>query len=110
MTLAPQGFVGLTACVGLKQDATDFMLLASAEPGTTAAAVYTQSLFAGPSVLLNRSEDASRFRGVVTLSKNANVAEWFLSRYLGLMAWCTRCSAGVLNTFSNLPSGGMSSV
>lgn len=74
MTLAPQGFVGLTACVGLKQDATDFMLLASAEPGTTAAAVYTQSLFAGPSVLLNRSEDASRFRGVVTLSKNANVA------------------------------------
>lgn len=73
-TLAPQGFVGVSACIGLKDRSADFALIASATAGTTSAALHTQSRFAGASVLLNRAADLSRFRGVVALSKNANVA------------------------------------
>ena len=73
-SLAPRGFIGVSACVGLKDHSDDFALIASATAGTTSAAVHTQSRFAGASVLLNRSADLSRFRGIVALSKNANVA------------------------------------
>lgn len=72
--LAPRGFVGVSACVGLKDHDDDFALIASATGGTASAAVHTQSRFAGASVLLNRSTDLSKIRGIVALSKNANVA------------------------------------
>ena len=69
----PQGFVGTTANLGLKEGADDFAVIASSAP-TTSAAVFTRSRFAGASVLIDREEDLSAFRGMVTISKNANVA------------------------------------
>jgi glutamate N-acetyltransferase/amino-acid N-acetyltransferase len=73
-TLAPRGFVGVSACVGLKDHTDDFALVAATTVDTTSAAMHTQSRFAGASVLLNRAADLSKFRGIVALSKNANVA------------------------------------
>lgn len=50
------------------------MLVVSTVP-CTSAAVFTQSLFAGPSVSLGRTESVlGAARGVVAVSKNANVA------------------------------------
>lgn len=72
--LAPQGFVGVSACIGLKDRSDDFALIASATADTTSAAMHTQSRFAGASVQLNRASNLSGFRGIVALSKNANVA------------------------------------
>jgi len=72
-TPAPQGFVGTTANLGLKEGADDFAVVASSVP-TTSAAVFTRSRFAGASVVVNREGDLSAFRGMVTISKNANVA------------------------------------
>lgn len=72
--LVPQGFRGLTARLGLKDDADDFAVLVSEVP-CVSAAVFTRSRFAGPSVLLSRGDaGAGTSRGVVVLSKNANVA------------------------------------
>ncbi|MBO0843045.1 MAG: bifunctional ornithine acetyltransferase/N-acetylglutamate synthase, partial [Nocardioides sp.] len=70
----PSGFLGVTANLGLKQDADDFTVVAAPSGDVTSAAVFTRSRFAGASVLINRGEDVSRFRGMVTISKNANVA------------------------------------
>ena len=71
----PRGFVGLTACLGLKADTDDFAVVASTGgSGTTSAAVFTQSRFAGASVELSRGSDRSGLRAIVALSKNANVA------------------------------------
>lgn len=69
----PKGFIGTTANLGLKEGADDFAVVASTGPSTSAA-VFTRSRFAGPSVLVNRDEDVSAFRGMLTISKNANVA------------------------------------
>lgn len=71
---APAGFVGITANLGLKDGADDFAVVAAPTGTVTSAAVFTRSRFAGPSVLVNRGEDVSAFRGMVTVSKNANVA------------------------------------
>lgn len=70
----PAGFVGVTANLGLKEDADDFAVVAAPSGPVTSAAVFTRSRFAGASVLLSRASDISAFRGVVTISKNANVA------------------------------------
>ncbi|GGY37030.1 bifunctional glutamate N-acetyltransferase/amino-acid acetyltransferase ArgJ [Streptomyces omiyaensis] len=70
----PRGFRSCTAHMGLKDTAHDFALVVSEVPAVSAA-VFTRSRFAGPSVVLSR-EDAARHssRGVVVVSRNANVA------------------------------------
>lgn len=70
----PAGFVGVTANLGLKEGADDFAVVAAPSGPVTSAAVFTRSRFAGASVLLSRVSDLSAFRGMVTISKNANVA------------------------------------
>lgn len=74
MTNDPAGFRIHVANVGIKDDTLDFCVIASDRPACVAG-VFTRSRFAGPSVTLSR--DAVRSgtaRGVVTVSKNANVA------------------------------------
>ncbi len=73
MTGTPQGFVGRTACVGLKDSADDFALIVSDRPASSSA-MFTRSRFAGPSVVLSQPLATRDFRGIVALSKNANVA------------------------------------
>ncbi len=70
----PAGFVGVTANLGLKEGADDFAVVAAPSGHVTSAAVFTRSRFAGASVLLSRTSDLAAFRGMVTISKNANVA------------------------------------
>lgn len=70
----PAGFIGVTANLGLKEGADDFAVVAAPSGSVTSAAVFTRSRFAGASVLLSRTSDLSAFRGMVTISKNANVA------------------------------------
>lgn len=70
----PQGFKAATANVGIKDDTTDFAVVAAATP-CPAAAVFTKSRFAGPSVTLSRRHAAGGLlQAVVVVSKNANVA------------------------------------
>lgn len=62
------------ANVGIKDDRLDFLLVSLPE-GTSAAGVFTQSAFAGPSVTLSREVlSTGGARGLVVVSKNANVA------------------------------------
>lgn len=71
----PRGFRSYTANMGLKgEGAHDFALVVSQVPAVSAA-VFTKSRFSGPSVRLSR-QDTSRgaSRGMVVISKNANVA------------------------------------
>ena len=69
----PLGFSSFVTNVGVKDETKDFTVVLG-EPGTTSAAVFTQSLFAGPSVLLSRQHLNGANRAMVVLSKNANVA------------------------------------
>ena len=69
----PQGFSSFVTNVGVKDDTKDFTVVLGPE-GTTSAAVFTQSRFAGPSVLLSRRYLNGANRAVLVLSKNANVA------------------------------------
>lgn len=73
-SVAPKGFRGVTARLGLKDTGDDFAAIVSEVP-CASAAVFTRSRFAGPSVLLSRADaPAGRSRGMVVISKNANVA------------------------------------
>lgn len=70
----PQGFHAHTANVGIKDDTTDFAVVVADRP-CAAAAVFTRSRFAGPSVTLSRASAADgRLQAIVVVSKNANVA------------------------------------
>jgi len=69
----PQGFFVHTAQSGVANDGRDDITVALSRTETVCSAVYTQSLFAGPAVLLSR-EVGSDARGVVVVSRNANVA------------------------------------
>jgi glutamate N-acetyltransferase/amino-acid N-acetyltransferase len=70
----PRGFRAHTANLGIKDGTTDFAAVVSEVPASVAA-VFTRSRFAGPSVVLSRTAAASGTgRGVVVISKNANVA------------------------------------
>ena len=71
----PAGFRCFVTAAGLRDVGDDVSVIVSTEPGTTSAAVFTQSLFAGASVLIDR-EIAHRAdaRAMVTVAKNANVA------------------------------------
>ena len=70
----PQGFVTYAANIGIKDETTDFSIVASTQP-CTAEGVFTRSLFAGPSVILCRDHLRQGSPcAVATVSKNANVA------------------------------------
>jgi glutamate N-acetyltransferase/amino-acid N-acetyltransferase len=72
--LAPRGFRAFTGNLGIKDDTPDFTAVVSEVPAAVAA-VFTRSRFAGPSVTLSRASAADGCgRGVVVISKNANVA------------------------------------
>jgi glutamate N-acetyltransferase/amino-acid N-acetyltransferase len=70
----PRGFHGLTMALGIKDESDDFTSVVSAVPASVSA-VFTRSRFAGPSVLLSRDSAAKgTARGIVVISRNANVA------------------------------------
>ena len=70
----PQGFGAYVANIGIK-DTTQDLTLVVAEGACVAAGVFTQSRFAGPSVVVSRENIADNSaRAVVVISKNANVA------------------------------------
>ncbi|OBA37877.1 MULTISPECIES: bifunctional glutamate N-acetyltransferase/amino-acid acetyltransferase ArgJ [Rhodococcus] len=74
LAAAPQGFLSVTMNMGLKDVDDDFAVVVSEVPARSAA-VFTRSRFAGPSVVLSRdSAPLQRSRGMVVLSRNANVA------------------------------------
>ena len=74
MTALPQGFTSFVTNIGIKDNSDDFTVVA-AEKVIAAAGVFTQSRFAGPSVLVSRKHIASHSaQAVVVISKNANVA------------------------------------
>ena len=73
-TPVPLGFRTHVANVGVKDATLDFSIIASDAP-CAAAGLFTQSRFAGPSVVLSRRHVADgQARAIVTVSKNANVA------------------------------------
>ena len=70
----PAGFRAHVANIGIKDTTDDFTVVA-AGGACTAAGVFTQSSFAGPSVLVSRQHVADgAARAIVVISKNANVA------------------------------------
>ena len=70
----PKGFGAYVANIGIKDNSQDLTLVV-AESTCVAAGVFTQSRFAGPSVVVSRENIASNSaRAVVVISKNANVA------------------------------------
>ena len=72
--LLPTGFGAYVANIGVKDDSDDFVVIA-AERAVPAAGVFTRSRFSGPSVSISRRHLADgRARGIVVVSKNANVA------------------------------------
>jgi len=76
----PAGFTAHVASIGIKDDTDDFVVVA-AERACAAAAVFTRSRFAGPSVELSRAHVADgHLRAVVVVSKNANVANGDVGR------------------------------
>ncbi|MEY4164996.1 MAG: glutamate N-acetyltransferase/amino-acid acetyltransferase, partial [Actinomycetota bacterium] len=70
----PSGFTSFVTNIGIKDDTDDFTVV-MADGHVSAAGVFTQSRFAGPSVVLSREHLAvGAPRAVVVISKNANVA------------------------------------
>jgi glutamate N-acetyltransferase/amino-acid N-acetyltransferase len=73
-TALPSGFQSYVTNVGVKDSSQDFTVVASDRP-CAASGVFTQSRFAGPSVVISRSHVADlAAQAVVVISKNANVA------------------------------------
>ena len=73
-TALPAGFRSFVTNVGVKDSTKDFTVVMSDGP-CAAAGVFTQSTFAGPSVIISRRNVADlSARAVVVISKNANVA------------------------------------
>lgn len=70
----PRGFRAHIANVGIKDDTDDFVIVSS-DVSCSAAAMFTRSRFAGPSVEVSRESTADgQLRAIVVVSKNANVA------------------------------------
>ena len=70
----PRGFTAHVTNIGIKDASDDFTLVATAHAVPTAA-VFTQSRFAGASVLISRDHVVDNAaRAIVVISKNANVA------------------------------------
>jgi glutamate N-acetyltransferase/amino-acid N-acetyltransferase len=73
-TALPSGFHSYVTNVGVKDSSQDFTVVVSDRP-CAASGVFTQSRFAGPSVVISRSHVADlAAQAVVVISKNANVA------------------------------------
>lgn len=73
-TALPLGFSSFVTNVGVKDSTKDFTVVMADGP-CSAAGVFTQSRFAGPSVIISRRNVADlSARAVVVISKNANVA------------------------------------
>lgn len=73
-SLTPQGFQTFITNLGIKDSTDDFVLIKSDVP-CIADGVFTQSLFAGPSVTISRRNlKDNQAQGIVVISKNANVA------------------------------------
>ena len=71
----PAGFRAHTGSAGLREDGDDVVVVVNDGPAPASSAVFTRSLFAGPSVVLSRANaESGRARGVVEVAKNANVA------------------------------------
>ena len=71
----PAGFRAHTGAAGLRDRGDDVSVVVTDGPHPASSAVFTRSLFAGPSVVLSRENAASgRARGMVVVAKNANVA------------------------------------
>jgi glutamate N-acetyltransferase/amino-acid N-acetyltransferase len=71
----PAGFRAHAGAAGLRDQGDDVFVAVADGPSVASSAVFTRSLFAGPSVLLSRENAASgRARGIVVVAKNANVA------------------------------------
>ena len=75
MTISlPLGFRAHVANIGIKDHTEDFTLVV-ADTVCSAAGMFTQSRFAGPSVVVSREHIADhKAKAVVIISKNANVA------------------------------------
>ena len=74
MVALPSGFRSWVTNVGVKDDSRDFTIVAADAP-VAAAGVFTQSRFAGPSVVVSREHLVDgHARAMVVISKNANVA------------------------------------
>ncbi len=74
MVALPAGFRSWVTNVGVKDDSRDFTIVAADSP-VAAAGMFTQSRFAGPSVLVSREHLVDhRAQAMVVISKNANVA------------------------------------
>jgi glutamate N-acetyltransferase / amino-acid N-acetyltransferase len=74
MTDWPRGFGAHVASIGIKDADDDFVVVASDHPAA-AAAVFTRSRFAGPSVTLSRDHAADGvLQAFVVVARNANVA------------------------------------
>jgi glutamate N-acetyltransferase/amino-acid N-acetyltransferase len=70
----PQGFRAHVTNVGIK-DLTDDFTLVVADTVCSATGMFTQSRFAGPSVVVSREHiENHKAKAVVVISKNANVA------------------------------------
>lgn len=73
-TQLPQGFRAYVANIGIKDDTSDFVVVAADAP-CAASGLFTKSSFAGPSVVVSRNHVANHLaQTVVVISKNANVA------------------------------------
>ncbi|GAC1390798.1 MAG: bifunctional glutamate N-acetyltransferase/amino-acid acetyltransferase ArgJ [Ktedonobacteraceae bacterium] len=70
----PQGFRSCAKNVGIKDETYDFTVIASDVPAS-AAAMFTQSRFCGPAVIVSREQVSDgQLQACVITSKNANVA------------------------------------
>jgi glutamate N-acetyltransferase/amino-acid N-acetyltransferase len=68
------GFETYTANLGVRGESPDFLCVRATVPNPLTAAMFTQSLFPGPSVVASRRHLAQGdVRGLVAISKNANV-------------------------------------
>lgn len=73
-TSLPLGFHSYVTNVGVKDSTPDFTVIVSDTP-CTASGVFTQSRFAGPSVVVSRRNIADlSAQAMIVISKNANVA------------------------------------
>ena len=73
-TALPAGFKSFVTNVGVKDSSKDFTVVMADGP-CAAAGVFTQSRFAGPSVVISRRNIADlSAQAIVVISKNANVA------------------------------------
>lgn len=74
-TAAPKGFHVHTGKAGIAQDGRDDMAVLVSDTPAVVSGMFTRSRFVGPSVVLSRQACADfSARGVVVLSRNANVA------------------------------------